>query len=376
MRRSLWLVSASGRDLLVLLVAALPQPSVAAAGLSPAACADGLPDVVAKVINGVVNIRTTDAHQTRQQDTTATSNDFFSLFAGTVARESAQKSEPGVGRSLGSGFFFGSKETIVTNLHVVKDAASIVVFATDLSVYRSAEVLAVDPAMDLALLRIKPVSGAQVLQFGQSDRLRLGERVFAIGNPFGYGNTVTSGILSGKERSVGRGALSFLLQTDVPMNPGNSGGPLFNMRGEVVGINTANVIGAQGISFAIPGEMARLRLESLLQTGESVQSWIGLYADDILDNPQFEIRSYGVAVRSVVRGSPANRGGLQQGDVIRKLDGEPISHLAELERAVRMMGVGRAVQIEVYRAGRTHVFRLQTAIRPAEFRQSTDWSLL
>lgn len=337
---------------------------------------DVLPDVVERVINGVVNIRTTDAHQTKAPERNASNGDFFSLFTGTATQEQTAKSSGGVGRSLGSGFFYGSKETIVTNLHVVKDAASIVVFATELSVYRNAEILGTDPAMDLAVLKIRPVDAARVLEFGQSVELRLAERVFAIGNPYGYGNTVTAGILSAKGRSVGSGALSFLLQTDVPMNPGNSGGPLFNMKGEVVGINTANVIGAQGISFAIPGEMAQRRIESLLLSGQPVQTWIGLYAEDILDQPEFETRSYGVSVRSVVTGAPAGRAGVQSGDVIRKVNGTPISHLADLERAVRALTEGTDVNVEVYRAGRTHVFRLRPTSRPQKFRQSSDLTLL
>lgn len=336
---------------------------------------DVLPDVVERVMNGVVNIRTTDAHQSTVSQGNGSTDDFFSLFTGTVGRKPSEKSSS-VGRSLGSGFFYGSRETIVTNLHVVKDAAAIVVFATELSVYRSAEILGADPVMDLAVLKIKPVDGAGVLEFGKSDQLRLAERVFAIGNPFGYGNTVTSGILSAKGRSVGSGALSFLLQTDVPMNPGNSGGPLFNMKGEVVGINTANVVGAQGISFAIPGEMAQRRIESLLRSGQPVQTWIGLYAEDILDLPQFETRSYGVSVRSVVSGAPAGQAGVQSGDVIRKVNDERIADLADLERIVRALDEGKDVRIEVYRAGRTHVFRLRPISRPSKFRQSTDLTLL
>ncbi len=337
---------------------------------------EGLADVVERVISGVVNIRTTDAPVARERsERSLKSDDFFSLFLGTGSSPEARKSAA-PSRSLGSGFFYGDAETIVTNHHVIKDARAVVIYATEFNIYRKATVVGRDPDMDLALLKVAPVKGTRTLSFGSSEKLRLGSPVFAIGNPFGYGNTVSSGILSARGRSVGSGALSHLLQTDVPLNPGNSGGPLFDMNGRVVGINSANVTEAQGISFAIPAELAERRVKAMQRGGVPSQAWLGFYAEDILDAPSFSAHSYGVVVKGVVKGAPAVRAGLRKGDVIREIKRQKVKSMSQLETVVKKLPLHSLVELVVYRGGKTVKLRLRTVGRPAAHRTSQAHNLL
>lgn len=330
---------------------------------SPGQALESLAPAVAKVANGVVNIRTSDAatslhSQTRDNDA------FFSLFMG--ATNQPQNPQNG-SRSIGSGFFFRDTSTIVTNFHVIKDATNIVIFATELNVFRQASIIGRDPKMDLAVLRVQAVGGARPLQFGSSEALRPGDTVFAIGNPFGYGNTVSSGILSAKGRSVGSGALSYLLQTDVPLNPGNSGGPLFDLKSTVIGINTANVTEAQGISFAIPGEVAARRVRDILESGSPAQIWLGLVGENIYDDPRFSAESYGVLVRNILKDSPAEAAGIKKGDVIRKFNGLTVPHVGKIEHFLLNASEGSSIKIEVYRAGKKHTFDIKPQARPQRY---------
>lgn len=322
-----------------------------------------LAPIVAEVIAGVVNIRTSDRRppgNTSASPTHASPDALFGMFLGTRPAGDGG-SESAASRSMGSGFFLRDTSTIVTNHHVIKDAASIVVFATELQIYRKAQIVGVDRRMDLALLRVRPVPGAKALTLGSSANLRPGDPLFAIGNPFGYGNSVSSGILSAKGRAVGTGSLGHLLQTDVPLNPGNSGGPLFDLNGSVVGINTANVVEAQGISFAIPAEVAAGRLASLAAGREKnprsvsalARPWMGLLAENITDSAPPSNETYGVVIRSVIKNSPADKAGLLKGDVIRSLLGSRLLNVGQLEAALAEQNAGETIELSVYRQGQS-----------------------
>lgn len=346
------------RNALVYLLLFTASPCFAHVSLAP---------IVERVMGGIVNIRTSDV---ASQNTTAVPQDpFMSLFL----KSSEKMNHSGIpSRSMGTGFFFRDSGTIVTNHHVIKDAASITIFATDLNVYRQAEVVGTDPKMDLAVLRVRPVPEAYPLSFGSSDELRAGDQVFAIGNPFGYGGSVSSGILSAKGRTVGSGALSYLLQTDLPLNPGHSGGPLFNLKGEVIGINSANVVEAQGISFAIPAELANRRIQDLLHSGRPSRGWLGFEAKNLYDQPQFSPESYGVVVTTVTGRSPAARSGLRTGDIVRKIGSLSIRNLSDLEKAVLGLVEGQNISLEIYRAGQTRNLEISAAPAPSHLSQVGD----
>jgi serine protease Do len=329
----------------------------------PGLAAESLAPAVAKVASGVVNIRTSDA-ATTQRTQTKDNDAFFSLFMGATNQP---QNPQNASRSIGSGFFFRDTATIVTNFHVIKDATNIVIFATELNVFRQASIIGRDPKMDLAVLRVKPVDGAKPLQFGSSETMRPGDTVFAIGNPFGYGNTVSSGILSAKGRTVGSGALSYLLQTDVPLNPGNSGGPLFDLKSNVIGINTANVTEAQGISFAIPGEVASRRIRDILESGSPSQIWLGLIGENIYDDPRFSAESYGVLVRNILKDSPAEAAGIRKGDVIRKFNGLSVSHIGKIEHFLLNTNETGSIKLEIYRAGKKLTFEIKPEPRPQRY---------
>lgn len=318
-----------------------------------------LAPVVAEVLPGVVNIRSSDLPNIVEENREEESG-FFSLLLGPA--RSPTKSQASTSR--GSGFFYPDRQTIVTNWHVVRDASVIVIFATEMNIYRKAEILGHDPAIDLALLRVSPVDGARPLKFGSSEDLRLGQSVFAIGNPLGYGNTVTSGILSAKGRTIGPGALSYLLQTDVAMNPGNSGGPLFDVSGRVVGINTANVEKAQGISFAIPAEIAEKRIQQILREGRTNQPWLGLWVEDIVDNPKFALSSFGVIVKAVQPGSPGARMGIAAGDVLQTFNQRRLASVNQLDAELKRQSVGETVEIGLYRSGKSSVVNVRLEPAP------------
>jgi serine protease Do len=349
-----------------------------------AAAPTSLAEAVARVAPGVVNIRTTDMapNQTGQDKKALPADQIFSMLLGTSP--TAEPGLQGTTRSIGSGFFWSDTGTIVTNHHVIKDAASIVIYATELEIYRKAEVLGSDPRMDLALLRVQPVPRAKALELGTSALTQPGDTVFAIGNPFGYGNSVSGGILSAKGRAVGPGSLSHLLQTDVPLNPGNSGGPLFDQNGQLIGINTANVIDAQGISFAIPAETARARLEAMrsaaVRPSAGVRSvsrpWLGLEVGDILDDPRFSGESYGIAVRTVMKGSPADRAGLKKGDVIQEAAGQRLNHTGQLEALLVTMKANQTIRLKVYRQGKSQALSIPLSPQPESLAKQIQNNIL
>jgi serine protease Do len=247
---------------------------------------------------------------------------------------------------------------ILTNNHVVENAKDITVTLADKREF-SAKVVGRDPKTDLAVLKIEPTGDLPVAKLGDSDTLQVGDWVMAIGNPFGLSNTVTAGIVSAKGRVIGAGPYDDFIQTDAPINPGNSGGPLFNERGEVVGINSAIFSqsgGNIGIGFALPVNLAKQLLPELETTGSVTRGWLGVSIQKVtpdlakslgLDNAQ------GALVADVTSSSPADKGGIKRGDVIVSYSGKKIDESSTLPALVAATPVGKTVPLEVIRNGKT-----------------------
>jgi serine protease Do len=255
--------------------------------------------------------------------------------------------------SLGSGFIVSPDGYVVTNNHVVGGGGQIVV-KLDRGSEHTAKIVGTDPATDLALLKID-ASGLAVLPFGDSDRLQVGEPVMAIGNPFALEQTVTTGIVSAKERNIGSGPYDDFIQTDTSINPGNSGGPLIDSRGAVVGINTAifSQTGTSiGIGFAIPINLAKTVLPQLRERGAVVRGWLGVSVRPLTPEATQQAglgESRGAVVDSVQPGSPAERGGVQRGDIIVAVGDQPVSGPPELTRRIAGTPPGTRVQLTVIR---------------------------
>ena len=258
-------------------------------------------------------------------------------------------------RGQGSGFIVSPDGIILTNAHVVKGAKEVTVKLTDRREFR-AKVLGADPKTDVAVLRID-AKNLPVVQLGKVADLRVGEWVLAIGSPFGFENTVTAGVVSAKGRSLPDDSAVPFIQTDVPINPGNSGGPLFNARGEVVGINSqiySRSGGYQGVSFAIPIEVATRVQQQIVATGKVEHARLGVAVQEVnqsfadsfkLDKPE------GALVSMVEKGGPADKAGLQAGDVIRKVDGRPIVSSGDLPALISLNAPGDNVTLDVWRQG-------------------------
>jgi serine protease Do len=260
--------------------------------------------------------------------------------------------------SLGSGFVIDGKEGIVvTNNHVIDGADEIIVNFNDGSKLKVDKVLGKDTKTDLALLKVTPKKPLPSVGFGSSTKLRVGDWVMAIGNPFGLGGSVTVGIISAKQRDINSGPYDDYLQTDAAINKGNSGGPLFNMDGEVIGVNTAIISptgGSIGIGFAVPSDTALVVIDQLRQFGETRRGWLGVkiqtITDDIAEASGVKENS-GALVASVTPGSPAAKAGIQDGDVILKFDGKDVTSMRGLPRLVAQTPIGKDVDVELLRKG-------------------------
>jgi serine protease Do len=274
--------------------------------------------------------------------------DFFGrFFGGDMPRSFEQK-------GVGSGFIVSREGYILTNNHVVDGADQIKVKLANGKEY-DAKVVGRDPKTDLALLKISAVSDLQPLKLGDSEDLKVGSWVLAIGSPFGLEQTVTAGIVSAKGRVIGSGPYDNFIQTDASINPGNSGGPLINMKGEVVGINTAIIAGGQGIGFAIPINMAKEISSQLQEKGRVSRGWLGVSIQEVTPElaKSFNLKEKkGALVAQVVSGSPAEKAGIEQGDVIVEFDGKEISDSKDLPRIVASSPVGKSVTVKVLRDGK------------------------
>ncbi|GER92736.1 peptidase [hot springs metagenome] len=258
-------------------------------------------------------------------------------------------------QSLGSGFIIDKDGYIITNNHVVEGADEIKVKLADGREFK-AKVIGRDPKTDLALIKITTLfKNLPVLPLGDSDKVRVGDWVLAIGNPFGLEHTVTQGIISATGRVIGSGPYDNFLQTDAPINPGNSGGPLINLKGEVIGINTAIIASGQGIGFAIPSNMAKSVVSQLKEKGKVVRGWIGVSVQTVTPDiaQSFGLKeSKGALVGDVVSASPAEKAGIERGDVIIAFNGKDIKQMSDLPRLVAEVPVGKTVDIRVIRDGK------------------------
>jgi serine protease Do len=319
---------------------------------APAVVPEGVPasfaDLAERVSPAVVNVQTSrtvtsgPAHLPRQFE------EFFGPFGGSG--EPHQFQVP----SLGSGFVISPDGYIVTNDHVIEGVDKITVSFRD-SRELPAEVVGRDPKTDIALIRVKSDKPLVAVPLGDSDRVRPGEWVVAIGNPFGFEHTVTAGIVSAKHRVIGQGSYDDFIQTDAAINPGNSGGPLINLRGEVIGINTAINPRANTIGFAVPINMAKAILPQLRADGKVTRGWLGVVIQDVTPElaEEFKLQeNKGALVSKVVPDGPAAEAGLERGDVIVEFDGKPIDEMKELPRVVAATPVEKKVGLVVVREGK------------------------
>jgi serine protease Do len=285
--------------------------------------------------------------------------DFFEKFFGEdTQREFKQP-------SLGSGFIIDKEGFVVTNNHVIQDADQIKVKLGG-DIEYDAEVVGRDPNTDLALLKIKTGKDLPVLKLGDSDELKIGQWVVAIGSPFGLERTVTAGIVSAKGRVIGSGPYDNFIQTDASINPGNSGGPLINMEGEVVGINTAIIAAGSGIGFAIPVNLAEKIISQLKSEGEVTRGWLGVAIQDLTT----EMAEYyglkdrkGVLVADVFEGDPAAEAGIQPKDIILEVNDKKIETSRQLTAMIADLKVGEAAKVEVFRNGKIKTFQIKLAKR-------------
>ncbi|MFZ5522938.1 MAG: DegQ family serine endoprotease [Pseudomonadota bacterium] len=329
-----------------------------------------LPDftgLVEKQGSAVVNISTTQIIRNTQTFPNIPENDpfydFFKRFAPQMPRE--QESQ-----SLGSGFFISADGYIMTNAHVVDHAEKITVRLTDKREF-SAKVIGADKRTDVALLKIE-ASGLPIITKGDPNKLKVGEWVVAIGSPFGFDSSVTAGIVSAKGRTLPRDNFVPFIQTDVAINPGNSGGPLFNMNGEVVGINSQIYTrsgGSMGLSFAIPIDVAMQVADQLRTTGKVVRGRIGVTIQELTRElaESFGLsKPNGALVSSVEKNAPADKAGIEASDVILKFDGKPVDNSNDLPRIVAATKPGSKVAVELWRKGASRQVTVEVGQMPEE----------
>ena len=307
-------------------------------------------DLAERLMPSVVNISTTQTVVTNtnpfpfQFPPGSPFEDMFKEFGTPQERKSS---------ALGSGFIIDEKGIVVTNNHVIQDAEDIIVRVNGDEEYK-AKVVGADPLSDIAVLQLETKDKFTPVAFGDSDKARIGDWVIAIGNPFGLGGTVTSGIISARNRSIGLSRYEDYIQTDASINSGNSGGPLFDMNGDVIGINTAILgrNGSIGIGFSIPANSAKIVIDQLIEFGETKRGWLGVRIQDVtaeiaevekLDEPR------GALVASVAENSPSEKAGIKAGDIILEFNGVKINQMKELPAIVAKTKVGKNVKVKIWR---------------------------
>ena len=324
----------------------------------------GLPDFTKLVEDNnasIVNISTVrksneKISNSQQQIPNEELNDFLKKFFGDKGFENPNKKSPRKAQSLGSGFVYSSDGFIITNHHVIADAEQIIVKLNDKRELE-AKLIGSDPSSDIALLKIK-VKNLKPVKIGNSENLKVGQWVLAIGSPFGFESTVTAGIVSAIGRSLPNDNYVPFIQTDVAINPGNSGGPLFNLDGEVVGINAqifSRSGGFMGLSFAIPMDVAENVIQQLKKSGKVSRGWLGVYIQEVTNNlaKSFGMKKpKGALISKVIPDGPASKSDLKVGDIILKFDGKDITTSSSLPPIVGNTKVGKNVKIEILRNGK------------------------
>ena len=343
--------------------------SPAAFGRGP----DGISDVAERVIDAVVNISTSQTVEAKggpssegrgavpQLPPGSPFEEFFDDFfknwrSGPGGGQRGGDLQPRKTSSLGSGFIVDTSGIVVTNNHVIADADEINVILNDGTKIK-AELVGVDKKTDLAVLKVKPPKPLIAVKFGDSDKLRLGEWVIAIGNPFSLGGTVTAGIVSARNRDISAGPYDNYIQTDASINRGNSGGPLFNLDGEVIGVNTLIISpsgGSIGIGFAVPSRTVAGVVDQLRQFGELRRGWLGVRIQQVTDEIAESLNvkpARGALVAGIDDKGPAKPAGIEPGDVVVKFDGKDIKEPKDLSRVVADTPVGKAVDVVIIRKG-------------------------
>ena len=365
-------ISAPGRRLFLAaataVMASMFQPALAQEASRPYGPAS-VADLAEGLLGAVVNISTSQNVAGGQPNVTPPQipegspfQDFFDDFFND---RGGGNQGPRRVNSLGSGFVVDAEEGIViTNNHVIADADEIEVNFSDGSKLK-AELVGVDAKTDIAVLKVDPgVRNLTAVSFGDSDSIRIGDWVMAIGNPFGLGGTVTVGIVSARDRNINSGPYDDFIQTDAAINRGNSGGPLFNMDGEVIGINTAIISpsgGSIGIGFAIPSELAVGVIDQLREFGETRRGWLGVriqpVTDDIAESLGMD-RAVGALIAGIIKDGPVDDGTLQAGDVVISFDGKAINEMRDLPRIVADTAVGKEVDVVIMRKGEEHAVKV------------------
>ena len=332
---------------------------------------DGIADVAEKVIDAVVNISTSQTVEAkgggaragarcrncrrvrRSRNSSTTSS---RTAAAVQGGDKGGDLQPHKTNSLGSGFIVDTSGIVVTNNHVIADADEINVIMNDGTKFK-AELVGVDKKTDLAVLKFKPTKPLIAVKFGDSDKLRLGEWVIAIGNPFSLGGTVTAGIVSARNRDINSGPYDNYIQTDAAINRGNSGGPLFNLDGEVIGVNTLIISpsgGSIGIGFAVPSKTVAGVVDQLRQFGELRRGWLGVRIQQVTDEIAESLNikpARGALIAGVEDKGPAKPAGIEPGDVVVKFDGKDIKEPKDLSRVVADTAVGKEVDVVIIRKG-------------------------
>jgi serine protease Do len=328
---------------------------------------DSFADLASQLLPVVVNISTTqtvkpDAQEEQLPDLPPGSP-LQKLFRDYLNQN---KNAPHHVTSLGSGFIIDPSGIIVTNNHVIEDADEISVKLND-GTTLPAKLIGHDDKTDLALLKVTSKKPLPAAKLGDSDHARVGDWVVAIGNPFGLGSTVTAGIVSARNRDIAAGPYDDFIQTDAPINRGNSGGPLFDVNGMVVGVNSAIFSpsgGSVGIGFAIPSNMVREVIAQLEKYGEARRGWLGVRVQNLTDDIAEGMGipgTQGALVANITPGGPAAKGGIQDGDVIVTFDGKPVPDSRALPREVADTAAGKAVNVDVLRGGKKQTFRVVVA---------------
>jgi serine protease Do len=333
---------------------------------------DGISDVAETVIDAVVNVstkQTVDISSSGAMPQLPPGSPFEEFFEEFFKNKRSQGGPGGQGghngatptprrvNSLGSGFIIDAAGLIVTNNHVIADADEVSVILNDGTTLK-AEVVGRDQKTDLALLQVKPIVPLKAVKFGDSDKLRLGEWVIAIGNPFSLGGTVTAGIVSARNRDINSGPYDNYIQTDAAINRGNSGGPLFNLNGEVIGVNTAIISpsgGSIGIGFAVPSKTALAVIEQLREFKEVRRGWLGVRIQQVSDEiaESLSIKpARGALIAGIDDKGPAKPAGIEPGDVVVKFDGKDVKEMRDLPKIVAETPVGKDVEVVIIRKGK------------------------
>ena len=331
--------------------------------------ATGFADLIEQVSPAVVHVATSGVVDRRSQipdfnfPEGSPFQDFFEQFRNQQPNdEQSQRSRP---LGIGSGFIISADGYVVTNNHVISRADEIIVTLTNGEEY-TAELKGTDAKTDLALLKLNTSDDLPFVKFGDADKSRVGDWVLAIGNPFGLGGSASTGIISARGRDINSGPYDDYIQVDAAINRGNSGGPLFNLQGEVIGINTAIYSpngGSVGIGFSIPSTLAKTVIQQLQDSGEVERAWIGVQIQPLNDElaEGFDrSNDHGALVASVVPGKPADKAGIQAGDIILSFDGNSIDEMRDLPKIVAQSEVGKKYEVGIWRNGKDRSLTIET----------------